>query len=233
VDIRKKKFKRGVLNLDLSIEQAQKIVALSESVKETLETSLNKIHQKAAKFFNLTTNTVMSSKFVKNFQRNDDPNLFGEEMQVLNDLGREDIIPKPVDSSSPNASINFDDQYLIASDIEQDQDTDSMSNDLNDYVTSKENDETSFGAETQEIDKNDPMELNTSCSKKIDWNVPEMDGPIGCDYYEKCKGLDNYKNYTEAWSKPASDHLNKNDCPYYNNFLKVIQVLLRFEKINI
>jgi hypothetical protein len=222
-----------VLNLDLSIEQAQKIVALSESVRETLETSLNKISQKAAKFFSLTTNTVMSSKFVKNFQRNDDPNLFGEEMQVLNDLGREDIIPKPVDSSSPNASINFDDQYLIASDIEQDQNTDSMSNDLNEYVSSKENDETSFGAETQEIDKNDPMELNTSCSNKIDWNVPEMDGPIGCDFYEKCKGLDNYKNYTEARSKPASDHLNKNDCPYYNNFMKVIQILLRFGKINI
>ena len=216
--IRKKKIKRGVLHLDFSFEQAQKIVALSESVRETLETSLNKIGQTAAKFFSLTTNTVMSSKFVKNFQRID-PNLFGKEMQVLNDLGREDIIP--VDSSSPNATIDFDDHYLIPSDTEQDQDTDSMSNDLNDYVTSKENDETSFGAETQEIDKSEPMDLNTSCSKKIDWNVPEMNGPKGCDYYEKCKGVDNSKNYTEARSKPASDHLNKNDCPYYNNFLKV------------
>ena len=218
MDIRKKKFKRGVLHLDLSFEQAQKIVALSESVRETLETSLNKIGQKAAKFFSLSTKTVMSSKFVKNFQRND-PNFFGEEMQVLNDLEREDIIP--VGSSSPNATLDFDNHYLIPSDTEQDQDTDSMSNDLNDYVTSKENDETSFGAETQEIDKSEPMDLNTSCSKNIDWNVPEMNGPKGCDYYEKCKGLDNYKNYTEARSKHASDHLNKNDCPYYNNFLKV------------
>ena len=126
MDIRKKKFKRGVLHLDLSFEQAQKIVALSESVRETLETSLNKIGQKAAKFFSLSTKTVMSSKFVKNFQRND-PNFFGEEMQVLNDLEREDI--KPVGFSSPNATIDFDNHYLIPSDTEQDQDTDSMSND--------------------------------------------------------------------------------------------------------
>ena len=220
MDVRKKKFtKRGVLHLDLSFEQAQKIVALSESVRETLETSLNKIGQKAAKFFSVTTNTVMSSKFVKNFQRND-PNLFGEEMQVLNDLEREDIIP--VDSSSPNASIDYESHYLIPSDIEQDQDTESTSDDLIDYVSSKVNDETSFGAETLETDKSELMDLNTSCSKKIDWKVPELNGPIGCDYYEKCKGLDNYRNYTEARSKIASDHINKKDCPYFNKFFKVI-----------
>jgi hypothetical protein len=225
-----------VLNLDLSFEQAQKIVALSESVRESLETSLNKIGQKAAKFFSLTTNTVMSSKFVKNFQRNDinqvdvSKYLYGEEMHLLNDFEREEIIP--VGSSSPNASMDLDNNFLIPSDTEKSQDTDSIS-DLNDNVSSIGNYESSFGADLSVMPENSTsktMEINTNCLKKIDWSVPEFNGPLGCDFYEKCKGLDNYRNYTEARSKSATDHLSKNECPYYNKFLKVIQVLLRFDK---